>query len=109
MENYNPNDSGMSIFAIIVLALSALNFCGCGASFVFGPLGLPLLFLTSVAGVVVGKIELSRIARGESPAGGKIPVMIGFCWCIANVLIAVAMSIASAGLIAAYFVQQSGG
>ena len=96
----------MSVWAIIVIAMSALNFCGCGLSFLLGILGLPLWFLSSLTGIVVATLELGRIKRGESPAGGKTVTMIGLCWCIANMLISVVAGISSAALFAAYFSQQ---
>lgn len=71
--------SGMAWAALI---------CGAG-SWVILP------FVAAVAGVIIGKIELGKIERGESPAEGKQIAQIGYYASIANIIVTVLGTIAA--------------
>jgi hypothetical protein len=64
---------GASGMAIASLVLAIVSFLMCG-------------IFTSIPGLIIGKMELGKIERGESPESGKILAQIGF-W--ANVGISV--------------------
>ena len=61
------------------LAWAAL-ICGAG-SWVMLP------FVAAVAGVIIGKIELGKIERGESSPAGKTVAQIGYYASIANIVV----------------------
>lgn len=42
--------------------------------------------LTSIPGVIVARMELKKIERGESSAGGKTLAQIGFWASLANII-----------------------
>ncbi len=63
------------------LAVAAL-ICGIGSWVV-------LPFVAAVAGVILGKIELGKIERGESPAAGKTFAQVGYYASIANIVLTV--------------------
>jgi hypothetical protein len=51
--------------AIASLVLAVVSFMMCG-------------LLTSIPGLIIGKMELGKIERGESPEAGKLLAQIGF-------------------------------
>lgn len=53
---------------------------------ILGWSALPLI--ASFAGVVMGKMELDKIKRGESPAAGKTIAQIGFWLSLVNIILA---------------------
>lgn len=65
--------SGMAVAALL---------CGIGSWVV-------LPFVAAVAGVILGKLELGKIARGESPAAGKTFAQVGYYASIANIVVTV--------------------
>jgi hypothetical protein len=56
---------GASGMAIASLVLAIVSFVMCGP-------------FTAIPGLIIGKIELGKIERGESPESGKILAQIGF-------------------------------
>lgn len=56
---------GASGMAIASLVLAIVSFMMCG-------------LLTSIPGLIIGKMELGKIERGESPEAGKLLAQIGF-------------------------------
>lgn len=52
-----------------------------------------LPFVAAVAGVIIGKIELGKIERGESPEAGKTVAQIGYYASIANIVVTVIATI----------------
>jgi hypothetical protein len=56
---------GASGMAIASLVLAIVSFMMCGP-------------LTSIPGLIIGKMELGKIERGESPEAGKLLAQIGF-------------------------------
>jgi hypothetical protein len=88
----NQSASGMAIAALI---------CGIGAWVAAGP-------LLSIPGWILGKMELNRIARGESPEAGKQFAQIGY-WAsmIYTILFIVGMCAAVALMLAGVFFAAS--
>lgn len=75
--------SGMAWAALI---------CGAGSWFV-------LPFVAAVAGLIIGKMELGKIERGESPAAGKTIAQVGYYASIANIVVSVLALIGSCCLL----------
>jgi len=71
---YQPQESasGMAV-AALVLGL---------VSWVMGGL------LTAIPGAIIGKMEMDKIKRGESPAAGKTFAEVGFWASVAHIVIA---------------------
>ncbi len=65
--------SGMAIATLVL---------GIGSWFI-----LPLI--GSIAGAILGRIELNNIKRGDSPAAGKTIAQIGFWLSVANIALSV--------------------
>lgn len=63
----------MAVFALI---------CGIGSWVV-------LPFVAAIAGVIVGKMELGKIERGEAPEAGRTFAQIGYWASIANIILSV--------------------
>jgi hypothetical protein len=63
--------SGMAIAALI---LGILSFAGCGPP-------------VALVGLILGKIEMNKIKRGESPVAGETLAKAGFFVSIANLVL----------------------
>jgi hypothetical protein len=84
------------------MAIAAL-ICGIGAWVAGG-------ILLSIPGWIIGKMELNKIARGESPEAGKSFAQIGY-WAsmIYTIFFVVLMCVAVAGVIVALVAAPSRG
>lgn len=69
-----PPSSSPSVLAAVALGL------GIACWLIFG-------LTASIPGVIVAKIELRRIDRGESPAAGRSFARAGFWLCLVNVVV----------------------
>lgn len=67
------------------MAVAAL-ICGIGSWVV-------LPFVAAVAGVIIGKMELGKIDRGESPEAGRTLAQVGYYASIANIVVTLLGSI----------------
>lgn len=73
------------------MAVAAL-ICGIGSWVV-------LPFVAAVAGVIIGKMEMDKIERGESPEAGRSLAQIGYYASIANIVVTLIGSIAACCLL----------
>lgn len=75
--------SGRSIAAMV---LSILGIVGCG-------------FFTSIPAIILGKMEMTAIAAGQSPKAGETLAKIGFYLGIAGTVISCLLGLIWAGLV----------
>jgi hypothetical protein len=57
----------------------------------------------AIPGVIIGKMELNKIARGESPEAGKSYAQIGYWASLANIIFFVVIMCGVCALYAAFF------